>query len=272
MAVALEIRDGNPWWYLSTDLWVVPGDDPDGTPGPPVVGSPAFLWARVRNSGDTAVEDATVNFYWANPSVGFDRNTANPIGQAFVTLPAGGTNDVLCLTQWVPEYVNGGHECVLAEAFKPGVDPLPATPGFNVPTDRHVAQLNLSVAQAVRRRFHMAFEVHNPMRLARKFEVAARQGPVAEVAERFRWVAALPEVGQEARAARLGFLREPCPDPDRIESAGGQRASLEVGPNGRIGLTLTGVLDGPGAAAVHVEQHADGQLVGGLAVIVVARE
>jgi hypothetical protein len=226
----------------------------------------------VRNSGETAVEDATVNFYWANPSVGFDRNTANHIGQAFVTLAAGSTSDVLCLTQWVPEYINGGHECVLAEAFKPGVDPLPATPVFNVPTDRHVAQLNLSVAQAVRRRFHMAFEVHNPIRLARKFEIVARQGPVAEVAKQFRWVAALPEVGQETRVVRLGFLREPCPDPEQIEHADGQQTSVEVGPNGRIGLTLAGVLEGAGAAVLHVEQHADGKPVGGLAVVVVAKE
>ena len=51
MAVALEIRDGNPWWYLSTDLWVVPGDDPDGTPGPPVAGSPALqqILARMQD-------------------------------------------------------------------------------------------------------------------------------------------------------------------------------------------------------------------------------
>ena len=32
MAVQLEIRDGQPYWYLSPDIWAVPGSDPNGAP------------------------------------------------------------------------------------------------------------------------------------------------------------------------------------------------------------------------------------------------
>ena len=35
MAVELEIRDGDPW-YLSPDVWTVPGNDPEGPPGLPI--------------------------------------------------------------------------------------------------------------------------------------------------------------------------------------------------------------------------------------------
>src|SRR5215218_5047117 len=135
MPVNLEIEDGSPW-YLSPNVWAVPGDDPEGPPGTPIVGQPCFLWAKVRNTGKTGVNNATVHFYWGNPSVGFDRTTANFVGSAAVNVPAGGVSDVLCLTPWDPIFVNEGHECILAEAFHAS-DPLPPGTAFNVPTDRH---------------------------------------------------------------------------------------------------------------------------------------
>src|SRR5688572_17757388 len=136
MSVQLEIQDGSPYWWLSLDVWTVPGNDPEGAPGLPIVGEPCYLWARVHNAGTDAVANATVRFYWANPSVGFDRNSANHIGNANVSLNSGETKEVLCLVAWNPIFVNGGHECILAEAFHTSLDPLPASPTFNVPTDR----------------------------------------------------------------------------------------------------------------------------------------
>ena len=98
MAIELEIRDGNPWW-MSPDLWVVPGSDPTGPPGTPVAGDMAYLWAQVRNIGESRVENVTVRFYWANPAVGVDRTTANFVGSANVTLDGGQVSDVLCLVR-----------------------------------------------------------------------------------------------------------------------------------------------------------------------------
>ncbi|HEX2396463.1 MAG TPA: hypothetical protein VHI78_14035 [Bacteroidales bacterium] len=168
MAIELEIKDGTPW-YLSTDVWVV-SDPSDTTESMPIVGVPCFLKARVSNNGTTGVTNATVKFYWANPSIGFNRNTANYIGQAFVSLTSGAIQDVLCLIPWVPVYLNDGHECLLAEAFHSN-DPLPQSPDFNVPIDRHVAQRNLSVVNALKSVFHFNFEMHNNQRKQRKFNV-----------------------------------------------------------------------------------------------------
>ncbi len=113
MAVELEIHDGDPWWD-SPDIWTVPGSDPEGAAGSPIAGTTCYLWANVTNNGKSSVEDAVVRFYWADPSVGFDRTTANLIGTSSVTLAAGASTDVLCLTPWIPEFVNEGHECVHA--------------------------------------------------------------------------------------------------------------------------------------------------------------
>ena len=61
-----------------------------------------MLWAKVSNKGNRRVEDATVRYYWANPAIGVDREHAKLIGTANVTLNAGETSDVLCLTPWIP--------------------------------------------------------------------------------------------------------------------------------------------------------------------------
>lgn len=42
----------------------------------------------------------------------------------YVDVAAGDSSEVLCISPWVPVVVNGGHECVVAQAISPA-DPLP---------------------------------------------------------------------------------------------------------------------------------------------------
>lgn len=149
MSVELEIEDGTPW-YLSPDIWVLPGTDPSGPPGTPTAGAASYIWARVHNRGTTAVSNATVRFYWANPATLVGSASATLVGTSYVTLGAGESREVLCVTPWVPSWVNDGHECLVVEAFA-AADPLPVrspTDPFDVPYDRHVAQLNLNLILA----------------------------------------------------------------------------------------------------------------------------
>ena len=145
MSAQLVIKDGSPWW-LSTDIWVVPGDNPTGTPGMPIAGQNNYLWARVTNEGDTAVSAAQVNFYWSNPATGVFRSNSTLVGTAFVDLAAGEQQDVLCLIPWNPIVVNNGHECVVSEVIHSS-DPLPnpLPDAFNPPNYRQIAQRNLTV-------------------------------------------------------------------------------------------------------------------------------
>lgn len=267
MSVQLEIQDGSTHWWLSLDVWTVPGDDPEGAPGLPIVGEPCYLWARVHNIGTNAVTNATVRFYWANPSVGFDRNSANHIGNANVSLNAGESKEVLCLVPWQPVWVNGGHECVLAEAFHTSQDPLPASPVFNVPTDRHVAQRNLTILETApkKKSFSMSFEIHNTERLPRTFAIKTEVGKPAELRPLLKQLGRDVPTGT-GKTVKTGFIKAlnfcdsdevPQPSVDRIEVAAG----------GRSGLTLTGELEG-NAALLHVIQEADGKQIGGLSVLV----
>lgn len=273
MTVLLEIEDGSPWW-MSEDIWTVP-NDPEGIPAEPIVGQPCYLWARVQNNGDQRVENATVRFYWANPSVGFDRTTANVIGSANVTLDAGGaSSDVLCLTPWVPIFVNGGHECVLAEAFHQPADPLPATPMFDVPTDRHVAQRNLSVLVAPEKRiFHLAFEIHNPGRFETRYRVAVRQGDPKEFVQATRRYPDLQKLLQGGKPGVVhdpGFVEGACPDLENFQPQ--LRFEVALNPKQRTGLSVVGRLEGE-FGLLHIEQQAVSQnrkaVIGGLSVLII---
>jgi hypothetical protein len=148
MSVQLVVRDGVPDWWESPDIWVVPGTDPEGAPGAPVAGQTAYLWASVANQGDTDVSMVQVDFWVADPTTQIRRSTANHIGTAFVDVPAGGSQDVLCLVPWAVTMINGGHECVVVAASS-SADPLSPTPVdpdlLDPVTYPQIAQRNLSV-------------------------------------------------------------------------------------------------------------------------------
>lgn len=266
MAVILEIRDGSPW-YLSTDLWTVP-DDPNGSPGLPIAGRPCYLFAHVKNNGPNALTDATLRFYWGNPAVGFDRNTANLIGQSFVSLASGQSDDVLCLTPWIPTFLNGGHECILAEAFHPS-DPLPATPVFNVPTDPHVAQRNLSVVMAVNSMFRFVFEIHNQNREERKFDIEVHATNIDELKGLHSHFGKKMKLDfKKGEIKRAGFLDAACPSDKEVEDAKGEIKNLHMGPMQSQMKCLVGTISG-GAVFLNVVQKYKGKVVGGLGVLVI---
>ena len=154
MAAHLLIHDGSPQWWLSPDVWVVPGSDPNGPPGSPIAGQPAYFHALVTNNGDTPAYGARVDFYWANPALQILAGIATFVGSAFVDLdPGGGQQEALCLVPWIPTIVNDGHECILAVAHSPAEaaplpDPLPNGYDFAPPSHDEIAQRNLSVLAA----------------------------------------------------------------------------------------------------------------------------
>jgi len=177
MSATLVIRDGDPHWWNSPDIWVVPGNDPNGPPGQPIAGESAFLWARVRNTGDQTASGARVNFYWSNPATGVLRSNSTLVGSAFVDLNPGETKEVLCVIPWIPVIVNDGHECVVAEVIHPS-DPLPSPlpDEFDPPTHHQIAQKNLSVLAMKKSMMVMAIQIAAPVRKEKLLLVATEIG------------------------------------------------------------------------------------------------
>lgn len=272
MSVQLEIRDGDPWW-LSPDVWVVPGDDPEGAPGMPVAGVPAYMWARVRNNGTSAVTNAEVRFYWADPSAAFDRNTAHHVGTSFVTLDPSEVSDVLLLVPWIPEFVNDGHECILAEAFHTSLDPLPASPAFNVPTDDHVAQRNLSVALAATSGFFsLNFNAFNTSRKATAFTLVAEVGGAEALKPILNTIGWDFDLGAfNGQITDLGFIKKRCPEAGDLDKASGPKLDFEVQGDRKENFTLIGKIKG-GPALIHITQYHHERVVGGLSLVVLTAD
>jgi hypothetical protein len=129
------LPSGTVFWE-SPDVWVV------STLGinQPVPGQPNTVYARVTNLG---MQDATgvfVQFWWANPALAITEANANLIDTTTTTVLAGSSVVVTCPTPWVPVVENGGHECLLAQAYSPVFDPLTAP--LDPVDDRHVGQKN----------------------------------------------------------------------------------------------------------------------------------
>lgn len=267
MAVELEIRDGSPYW-ASPDIFVLANTN-DEEESMPVAGMPCYLKARVRNNGSTAVANATVRFYWANPAIGLTRDTATLVGQAFVSLEPGDEREALCLTPWVPEFLNEGHECVLAEAFHE-TDPIMPSTDFEVPTDRHVAQRNLSVAVAsMSGMFHFNFEMHNGSRKDQALQAMVQPLPFDKLRKRFPQLVRQHKLDglKEGKLVKSAFTDSSCLAPG-FEDQGQQSQTYKLQGHGKAKMALTGQIDGD-FAALNILQLRGKSLTGGLCVLII---
>jgi hypothetical protein len=129
------LAGGSVFWE-SPDVWVVSSVGINQ----PVVGENNTVYARISNFGLQYATGVQVKFWWADPSLAITEATAHLIGIGYANVPSGWSVDVQCPTPWVPIFANGGHECLIAEAFLPVTDPLTAP--MDPVDDRHVGQKN----------------------------------------------------------------------------------------------------------------------------------
>ena len=146
-----------PFWE-SPDVFVAPNLDATIAPATPTTrgdvaqaGVPNTLWAQVWNLGRSPVYNARVEFYWFNPTLGFNQEAANLIGVTYVDLgdrSSGNAHRIVkCPVSWIPPFVNNGHECLLVRVFEPLTDPLTDRP-WDARNDRHIGQRNITVVNA----------------------------------------------------------------------------------------------------------------------------
>ena len=276
---ALLIRDGEPSWWNSPDIWAVPGNDPNGSPGQPTVGQPAYVWGRVRNEGRSELANVQIRFHWSNPATGVLRSNSTLIGSSFATIPPGpgSSVEVLCLTPWQPAGVNDGHVCLVAEALHPA-DPLPQPPpdAFSPPIYDQVAQRNINLLPAtVGMMRMMAIQIAAPPRLGRISLVSIvrdSKGLDDETVRNLglgkrRFVADLP--------IEAGLLDHPEFDCRNFHPIERLKRETPAGAIGAIHLALRVEKIDPDAYGVLdvVERDAEtGELVGGVTYVVIAAE
>ena len=278
MSAHLIIHDGaSPQWWLSPDIWVVPGNDPNGPPGSPIAGKPAYVWARVSNVGDSYAEGTRVDFYWANPSAQMVVGVASPIGSAYVDLAPGDTQEVLCLVPWLPVVVNGGHECLLAVAHGPGdmnplPDPLPNGYPFDPPSHDQIAQLNLSVLEASMLHISQQITVTALAREDKHAELHVSFGH--ELDRRTMAQLGLADLHPaKANTVSVSLAHEPgCTDHPAPEQHHTLRLQVPRGTSAPVYVYLHAHhLSHQEYQLVHVTEHANGKVVGGVSYVIVNR-
>ncbi len=149
------LATGAVFWE-SPDVWVVSSHGVNE----PVPGEANQVFARITNYGLQQANGVVVKFWWANPSVAITEASANLIGIGFVNIPSLRSVVLECPKPWIPIEENGGHECLLAEAYVPGLDPLSSP--MDPVVDRHVGQKNEQlVVVAPGERFRVRFSMAN---------------------------------------------------------------------------------------------------------------
>jgi hypothetical protein len=134
--------------WLSPDVTVSPHNDLSAYTRLLEAGKTYQLACTVRNRGELGVPSAKVEFFLADPTLGFDTRFATRLGVASGWAGPGSSAKVT-ISYTVPPAA-AGHKCLFVRTFSFSPVDLPLDDFRLDPiTDRHVAQLNLDiVAQA----------------------------------------------------------------------------------------------------------------------------
>jgi hypothetical protein len=274
-----------PNWWLSPAIWVAPVAGSHAAPGvTPIAGDVYDVFVQVQNPYDGPVDDWNLLVCWVIPTAGpiplpptSQFLNGLPEGSPLGSFRANSTRTVQTTTTWTPAFLNGGHECLIAVAYDQSIGgPGASLNGDEVPNEAlSIAQHNLGVLAVGTHpihRFEYGFQVCNGAGEARRFVVAARQAPLAEIA------AFLPSVpgGRQVldhpgKVERLGVVACHRPDPTALEGSTAIMPYIDIGPRSCHPFTLGGTLQ-RGNALIHVTQSLDGRVVGGLSVLVMAQE
>lgn len=224
---ARPLAPGIVFWE-SPDIWVVAPDGSDI----PIVGQVNKVFVHVWNIGLAPTWGAHVQLYWCNPSVGVNLANATQIGPTQV-IPLNAGEHTILTFDWVPVFVNNGHECLVAQVYDPVADNLVAP--FNPVQDRHVGQQNISQLRVpAGHQLKVTFSAANlsPHLATSVLELVQLKGDtlqeVSQVIGR-GYLAAAPLAHAQLMVSRTRPVR-PLVDLSKFPAAAVFRASLEPAP------------------------------------------
>ena len=264
-----------PFYFNPNIFFQSTPDDP--TPAIPTKNKGVYILASVRNTGTSPAFLATVQFWVCDPSTVPTPVNSQHIGTSNVFLNAGETKTVLCVTQWIPNWKNNGHQCVICEISATN-DPSPSHPTtkWNI-QDRHVAQHNVDI----RASFNFSIPTLFPMAAVGLHNETLTKVTIRPAPDEL-FIPVLAKFGMRDRsnatkASTSGLVPNyvpgaPLPGKDTLKPT---LEFHELRPNSEqeflalVHLPEQNFADS--AAVFLVEQHdTNGKLVGGVAVILLA--
>lgn len=259
--------------YLNPNIFFQSTFD-DPTPAIPTKNVPIFILASVKNAGKSPTINANVKFFVCDPSTVPTPTNSQLVGTSNVSLDAGETKTVLCVSAWTPQWVNEGHECVICEASASN-DPAPPHPnaGWNL-QDRHNVQRNVTIVFAP----PQSFALLTPMAASGRFfdataTLSIRRAPDSLFMPTLQLfgVRKCTNVSKESSSGLVKDYVAGAPAPKKGEERIELRGLLPNAAQGFHALVRLPEKDRDDTAAFFlVEQHdKKGQLVGGVGVLVI---
>lgn len=172
-------RPTNQGCWLSPDLNVFPlGAGPQAQEHTRIEPGRRYqIECLVHNLGDLDVPQATVEFFLADPALGWRVSASEPLGIATTSVPGRGPQDYgagRVLLDWTARAQDAGHRCLFARVSSLSPPDLPEDFDALVPTrDRHVGQQNLAVLEPEEEFDFKVFPMEGVWE-SRKFKVALR--------------------------------------------------------------------------------------------------
>lgn len=245
-------------FWESPDIWVIA---PDGT-DIPIAGQVNQVKVHVWNMGLAAAYGAEVQLFWCNPSVGVNLASATQIGATqFLNPPLNAGESRILTFDWVPQFVNNGHECLVAQVYDPIADNLVAP--FNPIQDRRVAQRNIAqIRVPAGQQIKVSFSAANlsPLIAQSAIQLQPVQGaalqPLTQVLGRNALAAMNPA---QARIAHVQTRQaRPTVSLDEYPAAAVFREALEPAPQRLVRRMLNETLAALPAQTEHRHEHARG--------------
>ncbi len=285
-------------FWESPDIMIQPGVDPAVAPAIPnqfgdtaVSDQPNTLYAHIWNFGHAPAPEVIVEFYWCDPSLGFNALSARLIAQTVTSLGARGSGKahalVKCPVAWQPQFLNGGHECLIVRAWDMSSDPL-GTPPWDASLNRHIGQRNIHVIQAAPNPMNARPSMRRlalPRLATAQFNapLTLKVGPLFGAPARIQVTRVVPSVvpwlqlrtGQRgkfpAQAAPTGlpYLSKPGTIGSGSPSDGNAAVQIANSDDQQVNFTTTDAPPAPGEAHVYRVAASQGtQTFGGYTVIV----
>jgi hypothetical protein len=259
-------------FWESPDILVAPGVAPSAAPARPTelggqaqAGADNTVYAHVWNLGRAAADDVLVEFYWFNPTMGFNQAAANLIGVTWTSLGSRSSGRshrlVKCPESWPAQYVNGGHECLLVRVSAAVTDPL-ASPEWDAALNRQIGQRNIHVMSASEAAASAGLQVG----------VGPLFGAAAHVQVQHHDTSTMPwlHLVTMDRASTLGAAAAPDGFGMVGATGGTATAATAVGDDAAVTFSPGAAAPGGGDANVfRLTATQGGTLVGGYTVVVV---
>ncbi|MCJ1254884.1 hypothetical protein MMC24_002700 [Lignoscripta atroalba] len=268
-----------PWYYNPNIFFRNAADTPEAEPVIPQANEEVYIWSSIQNTSTLSVSGALIQFYVCPPTTAPSPSTSTLIGSSNIDLDPGETVAVPCISPWIPQWINNGHECIICVLTEQPPAPAPTSPVPWLIDSTHVAQHNVDVLPApaglASDRPHMASFAAVGLHNSASTQISIRPAPEALLSYALKSLGLRKTYKEDVtKSSRVGLVKDyTCGDPLPKVDALDHKLLIEgLKPNYQLGMhaliQLPGGASKTSAAMFFIEQlDSKNKVIGGVAIL-----